>query len=514
MLHPGILLLVGGLAALLSLALVHLVRLRGLWFGALRPVRQFHQTHGGPIPRLGGLGLAVALGVGLLGISQLHPNFQSLIRNHDGILLGAAGMFLLGFLADLRPLPWVLKLGVQAACATLAVTHGLRVSGLSVPFLEHPLALGMCATALSVAWLILTTNLVKWMSTLDGLAGSVSLLVLAVLIYVAHQNGAHLTTWVGVLLAGGLAGFLWHNLPPARVHLGDGGSYLVGYIIGALAVVNTHKGPVTLALLAPLLALGVPLVDAGLSISRRGGWIPGLRGASQPIHHQLVRQQFPKRLALALLVGVSAVFTLVGMAVVWTGGNRWSLALGLVAVAGFLAFHFAVRLENWPRTQVWLDTFTNVRREVRYALALGRCLEMSAERLPTVEALWDEFGEALGRLNLARAVLEGPNPGRTWRHSRLPPQGPPGLSDRRDLPFRQSMVLTVYGLPEWTSPRLFFLLSEVLSEAWLNAVNRWEETHGGDLLAIDLSEADAAPAGGRGTPPPTVDRVTSPGRNR
>ncbi|MFM8359284.1 MAG: hypothetical protein ACKOET_12110, partial [Verrucomicrobiota bacterium] len=111
-------------------------------------------------------------------------------------------------------------------------------------------------------------------------------------------------------------------------------------------------------------------------------------------------------------------------------------------------------------------------------------------------------------------VLEGPNPGRTWRHSRLPPQGPPGLSDRRDLPFRQSMVLTVYGLPEWTSPRLFFLLSEVLSEAWLNAVNRWEETHGGDLLAIDLSETDAAPAGGRGTPPPTVDRVTSPGRNR
>src|ERR1039457_6549401 len=63
---------------------------------------------------------------------------------------------------------------------------------------------------------------------------------------------------------------LWFNFPPARIYLGDGGAYFLGFQIGLLAILSSHKGTVLAALVAPFFVLALPIIDTALAILRRG----------------------------------------------------------------------------------------------------------------------------------------------------------------------------------------------------------------------------------------------------
>jgi UDP-N-acetylmuramyl pentapeptide phosphotransferase/UDP-N-acetylglucosamine-1-phosphate transferase len=141
------------------------------------------------------------------------------------VLAGASLIALIGWIDDHRPLPPLLKLAGQVAAA--AITYGL---GLSAGFM----APGWFNAALVIFCLVGGANALNLVDGVDGLAGAVSLIAAATIFAVARNAGNIEAAVLAAALAGGMLAFLWQNLPPARVYLGDGGSNFVGFTLAAL----------------------------------------------------------------------------------------------------------------------------------------------------------------------------------------------------------------------------------------------------------------------------------------
>jgi UDP-GlcNAc:undecaprenyl-phosphate/decaprenyl-phosphate GlcNAc-1-phosphate transferase len=181
------------------------------------------------------------------------------------LLGGGFVLVVLGLLDDLRGLDWRLRLSVQTAVAAALVWRweGWR---LSLYLIDQP----WITMPLSVLWIVGLINSFNMLDNMDGLSAGVAAIAAAMLVLVLLTTPDPVTRqpqlFVAgflVVLTGSLAGFLWHNRPPARLFMGDAGSYLVGYCLATATSMATFTGgnlpPHTI--LAPLCILAVPLYD-------------------------------------------------------------------------------------------------------------------------------------------------------------------------------------------------------------------------------------------------------------
>lgn len=223
------------------------------------------------------------------------------------MLLGAATtMMVLGLVDDFRGLHWTFRLGVQAAVAAFCVWRWeeLRLS----MFMDAPVLTG----ALSVLWIMALVNSFNMLDNMDGLSGGVaaisSAMLAAVLLAMPDpETGSPQLFVAGFLLVivGALLGFLWHNRPPARIFMGDAGSYFVGFCMATATLLATFAGYQSAtrhSILAPLCVLAVPLYDMTtvLWIRLREGRSP-FEGDKSHFSHRLVELGMTKPQAVATI---------------------------------------------------------------------------------------------------------------------------------------------------------------------------------------------------------------------
>jgi len=175
------------------------------------------------------------------------------------IVTGGVAISALGLLDDIKPLRWEPKLAVQCAVACALVAGGVR----GTLFVDVP----WIGEAITVLWIVVLTNAFNFLDNMDGLSGGIGLIasVIFAVIMLTGTGEPHLFV-AGFLfvLAGALAGFLFHNWPPARIFMGDAGSCLIGLFLGCMTVVGTfydYRRTGTHVILAPLCVLAVPLYD-------------------------------------------------------------------------------------------------------------------------------------------------------------------------------------------------------------------------------------------------------------
>jgi len=210
------------------------------------------------------------------------------------MLAGGTVLMVLGLIDDRRGLPWPVRLGVQTAVAgvLVAVEPQWRLS----LFVDAPVATG----ALSVLWIVGLTNSLNMLDNMDGLAAGVAAIaatiLAAVMLLTPDPAGSGPQLFVAgllLVLVGALVGFLWHNRPPAKLFLGDAGSYLIGYLLAMATLSATFAafdGSVPRhAVLAPLCVLAVPLYDmtSVILIRLRAGRSPFV-GDRSHFSHRLV----------------------------------------------------------------------------------------------------------------------------------------------------------------------------------------------------------------------------------
>ncbi|MGQ9574641.1 MAG: MraY family glycosyltransferase [Thermoguttaceae bacterium] len=216
------------------------------------------------------------------------------------VLAGGTVLMVLGLVDDRRGLDWRLRLSVQTLVALVMVLLGWRMS----LFVDAPLGTGF----LSVVWIVGLVNSFNMLDNMDGLSAGVAAIAASILAAVmllaprleANQPQLFVAGFL-LVLVGALLGFLWHNRPPARLFMGDAGSYLIGYLLAIATLTATFAGQDVPrhAILAPLCVLAIPLYDTAtvIAIRLRAGRSPFV-GDKSHFSHRLVELGMTKTQAV------------------------------------------------------------------------------------------------------------------------------------------------------------------------------------------------------------------------
>lgn len=255
-------------------------------------------------PRLGGV--AIALSALLVGGLALVVPIGTSSRSADGlwpVLVGGGLVFLIGWLDDRHPLPPLAKLAGQVVAALTT-----WILGVNAGFLPD----GPADALFTVFCLVGGANALNLIDGLDGLAGGVALIASGTGFFLARNAGQVEGAVLAAALAGGSLAFLWFNLPPARVYMGDAGSNFLGFGLGALPLLMSGGEPGFANFSATMLLLGVPIVETATSIGRRLVLRRSpLVADLDHIHHRLLRQGWSVGAVLALAHGVSLLLAAV-----------------------------------------------------------------------------------------------------------------------------------------------------------------------------------------------------------
>lgn len=374
---------------------------------------QFHQTHHHPISRLGGVALAVAF-IAVAGAMLIYapPAPERFITKLTAIL-GALAMFGLGFWDDLRPLGAKKKLLGQIVIAALVYAFGVRIEVLSNP-LGGAWQLAQLSPLVTIFWLVAFTNLINLVDGMDGLASGISLMLMIVLVVVGYQTGSVALLAAGV--AGSLVGFLIFNFPPAKIYLGDGGAYFLGFLIGELSILSSHKGTVFTALVAPLFVLALPILDVSLAIIRRGlKGLPVFRADKGHIHHRLLEMGLSRRRAVVGMYAFTLFFLLLALVALRARVQMIPVLAGAGMIFVLLVMARLSFTRHWFSLNRILGHSLRMRQEVEFALSVTRWVGLEGTRVNSTEELWNVFRFAAERLGFSAVQLELVDGVRHWR---------------------------------------------------------------------------------------------------
>jgi UDP-GlcNAc:undecaprenyl-phosphate GlcNAc-1-phosphate transferase len=285
--------------------------------------------HRSPTPLLGGA--AVTLAVAVVLVSLLPAS-----RTSATIVVGLLAAFGLGLLDDFRSITPSSKLVGQAAIASLLFFGGVRVEIIDF----EPVAY-----LVTVLWVVGLMNAVNLIDNMDGLAGGiVAIAGIGLGISALPENPT--AGMVGGAAAGAALGFLIYNFPPGRVFMGDAGSLVFGYLLAAAALLHTASGAanVSLAVLAPLAVLALPIFDTALvTTSRRIIGRPISQGGRDHTSHRLAALGLSDRGVVLLLYMIAAVLAVSALLAEVVSGLVFPLfALALIGLALFGVFLYDI----------------------------------------------------------------------------------------------------------------------------------------------------------------------------
>jgi UDP-GlcNAc:undecaprenyl-phosphate/decaprenyl-phosphate GlcNAc-1-phosphate transferase len=333
----GILLATFLLALLSAFVLTRYVRDFAVAHGWVTVPTQERHLHSSPLPRLGGVAIYLSFSACMLMAavwSILHPRMQSAfpLKILLTIVAPATLIFLLGVYDDMRGLGPYVKFSVQGIAATMLFIGGLRIVNIPVLFGDHQLP-WFLGWAFTVLWVLAITNAFNLIDGLDGLAAGSALFSTLVAFVVALLDGPSLVTVLTVALAGAILGFLRYNFNPATIFLGDSGSLFIGFVLSALALEGAQKAPTIVAVAIPVVSFGLPILETSLSIVRRLiGGRPVFTADREHIHHKLLQHGMTHRQVVILLYGVSAVFAMLSLFLLWPTGSSLGLVLAVLGI--------------------------------------------------------------------------------------------------------------------------------------------------------------------------------------
>jgi len=296
-------------------------------------VPDWRKVHGQPIPRVGGLAMAIgAMVSALLWIQS--GNFV------HAYLIGVSIIVLVGLLDDIKGIDYRAKFAGQIAAALILIfVGGIKITTLGTLLPENVVLPDWFAIPFTLVVIVGVTNAINLADGLDGLAGGISLLSLACLAYLAFLEGDTLITLLAVSLSGAILGFLRFNTFPATVFMGDTGSQLIGFSVIALTL-NLTQGQTPLSQVLPLLVIGFPILDTvTVMVERLVQRRPLFVADKNHLHHKLIGLGlFQTEAVLAIYVLQSAF---VVSAFVFRFYSEWLilslyLSLSLFLVGGLL----------------------------------------------------------------------------------------------------------------------------------------------------------------------------------
>jgi len=302
-----------------------------------------HKSHSTPVPYLGGVAMVVAFSIAMgVGVfvrraaqfddGQVSVTFGNLFSQGDGlvrelaVVLGLALLFAaMGLIDDLRGLsPW-LRFVVGSGIAITLVSYGVVLQSPLPQWIE---------VVISVVWILGMTNAFNLLDNIDGLAAGTAAVASGAFFFIAVLNDQQYSALLAIGLAGAMLGFLRSNFAPATIYMGDAGSLFIGFMMAYLGLKMRTNVTEIPQLFAPVLVLGVALLDTTVVVvSRLRRGVSPFTGGQDHLSHRFLRLGLSvRRSVTALLVASLALGVLaVGLSDAPAGVGYWVLTAAVVS---------------------------------------------------------------------------------------------------------------------------------------------------------------------------------------
>ncbi|WP_203332381.1 glycosyltransferase family 4 protein [Planococcus beigongshangi] len=324
------------LAFLASIVLTPIVKRLAFRIGAVdRP--NYRKVHARIMPRLGGLAIFGSFLIAYFVLRPVDPISNAVepafIPITTAIIIGAFIIIITGVLDDMLEITAKAKmLGQLLAASIVVIGGGLEISFINLPF-GGEIGFGYFSIPLTIIWIIAITNAINLIDGLDGLAAGVSTIALITLSVMAFIMGDIFVMSTAAILAASSMGFLFYNFHPAKIFMGDTGALFLGFMISVLALMG-FKNVTMVALIIPVIMLGVPISDTFFAIVRRVREKQPISAADKShLHHCLLNIGFSHRQTVLIIYGIAALFGLA--ALLFSQATLWGgiLLLGVMLLA-------------------------------------------------------------------------------------------------------------------------------------------------------------------------------------
>ena len=367
------------------------------------------KLHAHPTPLGGGMAISAAMALTAAVAAALFPDVRDLIAKESRFLLGlfaaAVTIVTVGLLDDRFQLRGRQKLIGQVLAAGVLISSGLLVRRVS--FFDYPIDLGLLAIPFTIFWVVGAINALNLIDGMDGLAGSVGLVLSIAIAAMAWMTGHPSDALVALALAGTIAGFLVYNLPPASVFLGDGGSMLIGLILGALAIRSSIKGAATVALAAPTVIWAIPIFDVSMAIVRRKLTGRSIYETDRGHLHHCLQRSGHSGPRTVFLVATLCVLTSVGPLIGVARNSEWMAVVTVLVVVAVLVvcriFGTAEFLLIWTRAKSITRSLLKLRRRDESTPRLPERARLTGTR--DWDDLWDTLTVYAERFDLSLVQL-------------------------------------------------------------------------------------------------------------
>lgn len=293
------------------------------------PKRDDRRIHKEPLPRWGGLAIYAGIVLSLLVVLPFAYPFQPFPPYLWGIIGIGAVLVGVGALDDLYQYSAKIQLLVllAAGVAVQFLYNGIgrvQINTLGIPFMDGAfldVKAWWLAVPLTAIYIFVVTKTMDTIDGVDGLAAGIATISATTLCILGTFGSQPRVALIAAAVAGGAMGFLRHNYNPARIIMGTGGAYILGFTLACLSIVGAMKTAAAAALLIPLLVFGVPVFDAFWVVIRRlKSGHPVFQADKRHVHHTLLGLGLNQRQTVWVLYAIAA--TLCAVLVYIVVGSR------------------------------------------------------------------------------------------------------------------------------------------------------------------------------------------------
>lgn len=273
----------------------------------------------GGIAVFGGMSIALILMVILVKMNIISTPFIEhpyLEVNWTIAGIGVAIMFIVGLIDDIYDLPPIVKLIGQIISACVIAMSGILLSTIGDPTGHATISLGWLAYPITVVYLVAFANIINLIDGLDGLSSSITIIAtITIMVFAAIHMRVEVLMF-GFILIGSCLAFLRYNWNPASIFIGDSGALVLGELLGILSIIAIARSTLFTALLVPILAAGVPILDTLLAIIRRKLSHKSIMEADKGhIHHRLLESGRSQKQTVIIMIVWTILLSSCGIAV-------------------------------------------------------------------------------------------------------------------------------------------------------------------------------------------------------
>ncbi|MCX8058990.1 MAG: undecaprenyl/decaprenyl-phosphate alpha-N-acetylglucosaminyl 1-phosphate transferase [Spirochaetes bacterium] len=296
--------------------------------------RKIHKRN---ISRLGGLAIFTGFLVFylyLLFIKNIKFNFNPYL-----FLLAFTVAFLTGFIDDLVHIKARLKLFLQIISGLIVCFSGLSFDGINIPgFIK--IDFGYFTYIFTPLWIAAFMNAINMLDGMDGLAGGILFISFIFVTIIGFIQNNLLVFYISLSLSLSTFAFLIFNFPPAKIFMGDGGAYFLGFIYSILPLIGIKKLSTLTIFVIPLMLLSVPIIDiVSVSHKRIKNGYHIFTADKNHIHHRLMDLGFSNKGILLLLYTITIVYGSFAIIILYLQPIHALITIVLIYILSMLFFY-------------------------------------------------------------------------------------------------------------------------------------------------------------------------------